>query len=115
MGCPHLLGPLIWEEFLKYRWSTSAKIPFPGLDPIAYAQRTSAFGPDLGAVRRRLWPRTGGLYSFFVAKRHHETGTQAKAGPKETAIRLTREWAALTDAQKAQLDDERKRTMANGP
>jgi hypothetical protein len=57
LGCPPLIEPVIWDEFLKYRWSASATVPFGGLNPIVYAQKTSMFGRDLGAIPKCLRPR----------------------------------------------------------
>jgi hypothetical protein len=53
VGCSHLLESIIWDEFLRHRWCLSAAVPFTGVAPLAYAQRTAAFGPDLGAMRGR--------------------------------------------------------------
>jgi hypothetical protein len=129
LGCPHLIEPVIWTEFLKYRWSASAAVPFGELNPIVYAQKTSMFGPDLGAIPKCLKPRgsaqpslqqspaspgqpdtKGSLYRYFLMKRYQELrGQAASLNIKEMTPKIAKEWWALTDDQKAQLAAERSR------
>jgi hypothetical protein len=123
------MEPLLWDEFLKYRWSASATVPFGELNPIVYAQRTSMFGPDLGAIPKRLNPRgsphlsprqprasfgqadtKGSLYRYFLMKRYEELRGQAVSlNIREMTPKIAKEWCALRDEQKAQLAAERSR------
>jgi hypothetical protein len=127
LGCPNLRDSVIWEEFLKYRWSLLADVPFESINPLLYAQRTALFGPDLGAVPRRAVPRPArapkhssqvprkqGLYQYFLTKRYNQArkiGMGGLKGIKEMTPAIAREWRAMTPEQKLALELERAKEM----